>query len=91
MIENGILHIDGDFGSWKMQINLNELIRATGEYMYYTDLKGKTTRQLMMKQSEARKVLKFLMPYANANDIAWMDTEFEQNPVLAKIWRSLRG
>ena len=86
---DGVLSIKDD--NWSMCINLRELIDTTGICRTEIDAFGNRWKYTITKVYEARRILKFLLPYATTADIAWMDEEFKANPALMKIWKSLRG
>lgn len=90
MIENGILYLKGYYEPWKMEIDLNELIKTTNRYNYCV-IDGKTVREIITKKSEARRILKFVIKHASLADFEQMDLEFRKNDDLMKIWLKLRG
>ena len=85
-IQNSILTIKGDFDSWLMMIDLKVFTEQTGVYVYERDLYGRTTKQLQMKKSETRRILKYILPYIDTDDILQMLEIFNQSELVTSIF-----
>lgn len=81
-IENDILYIRSD-GYWTMQIDLGVLVRDVGriEKSKYPPYE----RQTVMKKNEAKRLIRFLLPYVNGYDVLKMLSLFEENTILKDI------
>lgn len=85
-ITNDILTIKGDFDTWVMRIDLNAIVELTGTYIYVKDLYGRTVKQLQMKKSETRKLLKYILPYVDTEDLLNMVEIFGASELVTSIF-----
>ena len=85
-IQNSILTIKGDFDSWLMMIDLKVITEQTGVYVYERDVYGRTTKQLQMKKSETRRLLKYILPYLDTDDILQMIEIFGASELVTSIF-----
>lgn len=85
-IENGILFIYSEFEPWRMQIYLKGLVDTTGVIGYVDWGNGRHTRQVLTKKSEARKLLKYILPYVDTEDLLKMVEIFGASELLTNIF-----
>ena len=85
-IGNGILTIKGDFDAWVMMIDLGVIVEQTGTYVYEKDLYGRTVKQPQMKKSETRKLLKYILPYVDTEDLLKMVEIFGASELVTSIF-----
>lgn len=85
-IENGILLIYPQFEPWRMQIHLKSLVETTGVIGFVDWGNGRHTRQVLTKKSEARKLLKYILPYVDTEDLLKMVEIFSTSELLTSIF-----
>lgn len=85
-ISNGILTIKGDFDAWTMRIDLSVIVEQTGTYVYEKDIYGRTDKQLLMKKSETRRLLKYILPYVDTEDLLNMVEIFGASELVTSIF-----
>ena len=85
MLKDNILTLSDYFDShWKMSINLDAIVKDTGRRE-----KNTTTNKVetLFTISQAKKLIKLIVQYANDDELSRIDDLFRDNEKLYKIWR----
>lgn len=86
-----LLIIDPEFESWEMKVDLKAVAKDAGVYKTVKEYgTGKPIREVQYSMTQAKKLIKTILDYADPEDFERIEHYWKDNAKLMKAWNVMK-